>query len=208
MKRTVTVPGIGRVFAEPDMATVRLGVSVIGESAGSARSSAAKTMQAVLGAIDELGIARRDVRTELVSLNPVLDYQADGGPRVTGYQLSNSVTITLRDLARVGELIDAALGAGASTLDSLEFALADPEPVQKQARSLALDDARARAATLAKGAEATLGQVLSVVEGEPASGPIPYAGRAMALKAEDASTPVEGGTREISVSVIVTFAIG
>src|SRR4051812_47725122 len=121
MKRTITVPGAGSVIVEPDVASVRLGVNVLAKTAGAARENAARTMQAVLDAILKQDVARRDVRTALVSLNPTMDYSDGKGPRVTGYQVQNSVAITLRNLSKTGELIDAALGAGASTLDSLDF---------------------------------------------------------------------------------------
>src|SRR5687767_1104689 len=125
MKRTITVPGTGRVSVEPDIASLRLGVSIQRESAGQAREDAANTMNSIIEAISGQGIDRRDVRTSFVTLGPVTDY-SEGGPRIVGYQLLNSVEVTLRDLDKAGSLIDAALGAGASTLDSLDFRLDDP----------------------------------------------------------------------------------
>jgi uncharacterized protein YggE len=207
MKRTITVPGSGTVVVEPDVASVRLGVSVVANTAAAARESAAKTMTAVLAAVEKQGVARRDVRTSLVSLNPTMDYSGKGGPKLTGYQIQNSIAVTLRDLSRAGDLIDAALGAGASTLDSLDFRLDDPRDAMEKARVAAMDDARARATTLARAAGAKLGGVLAVVEGSPGSMPVPFPAARMALKASDASTPVESGTQEISVSVTVTFAL-
>jgi hypothetical protein len=137
MKRTITVPGAGSVVVEPDVASVRLGVNVLAKTAGAARETAAKTMQAVLDAVLAQDVARRDVRTSLVSLNPTMDYSDGKGPRVTGYQVQNSVSVTLRDLSRTGELIDAALSAGASTLDSLDFQLENPTSAAAEARAAA-----------------------------------------------------------------------
>jgi uncharacterized protein YggE len=192
---------------EPDVASVRLGVNVLAETASAARESAAVTMHAILKAVTELGVARRDVRTSLVSLNPTMDYGGKGTPRITGYQVQNSVAVTLRNLAKTGDLIDAALGVGASTLDSLDFSLGDPTKATEQARTAAMDDARARATTLAGAAEQKLGDVLAVVEGSPMTPPMPFPAARMAMKAADASTPVEGGTQEISVSLTVTFEL-
>ena len=209
MKRTITVPGAGTVVVEPDVASVRLGVNVLASTAGAARESAAQTMNAVLKAVIAQGVARRDVRTSLVSLNPTMEYSGKGAPKVTGYQVQNSVAVTLRNLARAGELIDAALGAGASTLDSLDFRLGDPAKATEQAREAAMDDARARATTIARAAGQKLGDVIAVVEGSPVSPPMPFPAARMALKAEaDASTPVESGTQEISVYLTVTFELG
>lgn len=208
MKRTITVPGMGTVVVEPDVASVRLGVNFLAESAGAARESAAVTMKQILDAITGQGVARRDVRTALVSLNPTMDYSDNKGPRITGYQVQNSVSVTLRDLAKAGQLIDAALAAGASTLDSLEFHLEDPMKAADQARVFAMADAKARAETIANSAGQPLGAVLSVTEGQFSAPPMPFAAQRMSLKAEDASTPVESGTQEISVSLTVTFALG
>ncbi len=207
MKRMITVPGQGTVVVEPNVACVRLGVNVLADTAGAARESAALTMRAILDAVLKQGVARRDVRTALVSLNPTMDYSDNKGPRITGYQLQNSVAVTLRNLAKTGELIDVALGAGASTLDSLDFRLDDPTQVTEEARTAAMTDARARATTIARAAGAKVGDVIGVVEGQPMSPPMPFPAARMAMKAEAASTPVEAGTQELSVSVTVTFAL-
>src|SRR3954471_9599869 len=164
MKRTITVPGAATVSVEPDIASVRLGVNAMADTAGAARERAAQTMNAILEAVLAPGVARRGLRTSLVSLNPTMDYSGNKGPRITGYQVQNAVAVTLRDLAKAGELIDAALGAGASTLDSLEFRLEDPGPAAERARAAAMDDARARATTIARAAGVKLGDVLAVTE--------------------------------------------
>ena len=208
MNSTITVPGAGTVVVEPDICSVRLGVNVIAATAGAARESAASTMNAILDAVLAQGVARRDVRTALVSLNPTMDYSDNKGPRITGYQVQNSVSVTLRDLAKAGQLIDAALGAGASTLDSLEFRLEDPMLAADQARVYAMADAKARAETIANAAGQPLGAVLAVTEGQSMSPPMPFPAARMALKAQDASTPVESGTQEISVALTVTYALG
>src|SRR3954447_14796266 len=207
MKRTITVPGSGSVLVEPNVASVRLGVNVMAATAGAARESAAQTMNAILEAVLAQRVARRDVRTALVSLNPTMDYSGNSGPRITGYQVQNAVAVTLRDLAKAGELIDASLGAGASTLDSLEFRLEDATAATDEARQAAMGAARDPATTIADAAGAKLGDVLAVNEGAPSSGPVPFAATRMALKAEDASTTVESGTQEISVALTVTFAV-
>jgi len=208
MNATITVPGAGSVEVEPDIASIRLGVSVISETAGAARESAAQTMNAILAAVLAQDVARRDVRTSLVSLSPVMDYSQNNGPRITGYQVQNSVSVTLRDLSKAGELIDAALAAGASTLDSLEFRLEEPLQAADQARIYAMADAKARAETIANAAGATLGPVASVTEGQFGPPPMPYPAQRFAMKAADSSTPVESGTQEISVALTVTFALG
>jgi uncharacterized protein YggE len=165
-------------------------------------------MAAVLAALSARGVAKRDLRTALLSLSPVTDYSPETGPRVTGYQAANSVAVTVRDLAQAGALIDAALAAGATSMDGLDFSVDDPSAAEEQARQLAMADAQRRAETIAAASGVALGAVVSVQEGERGGAPVPYPGpRAMAFKAEAADTPVEAGSAEIVVSLSVAFAI-
>ena len=90
------------------MASIRLGVNVLAATAGAARESAALTMNAILDAVLAKGVARRDVRTALVSLNPTMDYSDNSGPRITGYQVQNSAAVTLRNPDQDQSWIDAA----------------------------------------------------------------------------------------------------
>jgi uncharacterized protein YggE len=208
MKRAISVPGVGRVTVQPDIATLRLGVLVVRQTAAAARESAAATMTAVLEALSAKGVAKKDLRTALLSLNPVTDYSPETGPRVTGYQAANSVSVTVRDLAQAGALIDVALAAGATSMDGLDFSVDDPSAAEEQARQLAMADAKRRALTIAAASGVTLGAVIGVHEGDRGGAPVPYPGvRAMAFKAEAADTPVEAGSQEIVVSVSVAYAI-
>jgi uncharacterized protein len=195
------------VAVEPDVASVRLGVAITRPTATAAREAAAETMTAILGAVAAAGVDRRDIRTSLVGLGPITDYSSERGPRVTGYQLTNTVELTVRDLRSAGQVIDAGLAAGASSLDGLEFRLADPAPAEEAARQAAVEDARRRATTLAGAADVRLGRVVGIVEG---SQPVPLFERGgiagMALKAA-ADTPIEAGTQDVVISVVVTFLI-
>ena len=201
------MPGLGRQTVVPDVATIRLGVAITRPTAAAAREAAATTMTAVLDAVTAAGVERPDLRTSLVGLGPITDYSSERGPRVTGYQLTNTVEMTVRDLASAGRVVDAGLSAGASSLDGLDFRLEDPTDAQAHARRAAVDDARSRAATLAAAAGVTLGAVVGIVEGGPPVPMFEHGGVAgMALKAA-ADTPIEAGTQEIAVSVVVTFRI-
>ena len=202
----ITVPGRGAVLVDPDVASLRLGVSVVRPTARDAREAAAGTMQAILAALRAGGVAAADLRTSLVGLDAVRDYSSAAGPTVTGYQLTNTVEVTVRSIDAVGGLIDAALASGATSMDGLEFRLADPTAALADARRRALADARARAETLAEEAGVSLGAVRSIVEGAPVGGPPhPLAERMHAMS--DAATPVESGTSEVVVDIVVTFAI-
>jgi hypothetical protein len=165
-------------------------------------------MDGVIAALTAGGVDRRDLRTTLVGLDAVRDYSSGGAPRVTGYQLTNTVEATVRSIDSVGALIDAALAAGATSMDGLDFRLADPTAALTEARRRAVADARARAETLATEAGVRLGDVVELVEGRalPPGSPRPMA--AIGLKAAaDVATPVEAGTNELEIAVSVTFAI-
>lgn len=205
---TISVPGRGIVTVDPDVALLRLGVMVVRPTAAVARSTAATTMQAVLEALTDGGVERRDLRTTLVGLDAVRDYSSESGPTITGYQLTNTVEATIRTIATVGELIDVALAAGATSMDGLSFRVADPSDALAEARRRAVADARQRAATLAAEAGVELGAVVAIVEGGAMDQgpPRPMAELRMKTMA-DTGTPVEAGTSDIEVSVGVTFAI-
>jgi uncharacterized protein len=205
---SITVPGRGTVRVDPDVASIRLGVVVVRPTAGDARSAAAATMTAVIGALTGGGVDRRDLQTSLVGLDAVRDYSNEGGSRITGYQLTNSVEATVRAIDTVGALIDAALAAGATSMDGLSFRLADPTEALAEARRRAVADARSRAETLASEAGVALGPVTAIVEGGalPPGPPRPMAEMRMKAMA-DVATPVEAGTNELEIAVTVTFAI-
>ena len=203
---TITVPGRGAVRVDPDVASIRFGVAVVRPTAGEARSAAAATMDGVIGALAAGGVARRDLRTTLVGLDAVREYPPSGAPRVTGYQLTNTVEATVREIESIGALIDAALAAGATGMDGLEFRLADPAAALTEARRRALADARSRAETLAAEAGVRLDPVIEIVEGRPIPpGPGPV-GLRLAASAE-AATPVEAGANELEVTIVATFGI-
>ena len=164
-------------------------------------------MTAVVDALHAGGVDPRDLRTSLVSLDAVRDYSSERGPRVTGYQLSNAVEATVRTIDAAGALIDAALAAGATSMDGLSFRLADPREALAEARRRAVADARMRAETLAAEAGVKLGPVVAISEGWLAAPGPPRPMAEMMKSTADVATPVEAGTDELSIAVTVTYAI-
>jgi uncharacterized protein YggE len=161
-------------------------------------------MDAILAAVDGIGVTRRDVRTTLLSIQPQYDYRDGRPPTLTGYTLANLVEVTVRDLAKLGDVVDASLSAGATSMDGLTFRLADPAPAERKARQRAMADARARADVLAKAGGLTLEGVSDIVEGGTVRPPAPYP-KAERLMAADAVTPIEAGAMEVAVNVTVTY---
>lgn len=206
--RAVTVSGTGRAAVAPDAVELRLGVAVTRPTAAAAQADAAAAMAAVLAALRASGVADRDLRTEGLALQPVMDYRGDGPPELRGYELRNGVVARLRDLGRLPEAIDAAIAAGATTLDGVRFDVDDRAAAETAAREAAVAEALAKAGTLAAAAGATLGAVLAVTEGRSAPPmPFPVARGAKLMAAEAAPTPVEAGEHEITVTVEVVVAL-
>jgi uncharacterized protein YggE len=203
---TIVVSGTGRVAVQPDVADLRLGVAISRPTVDAARAAAAEAMTAILAAVEAAGVARRDVRTMMLSVQPRYDYKDAEAPRLVGYDLANVVEVTVRALAGLGGVVDGALAAGATSLDGLAFRLADPADAERQARTAAVAEARARAEVLAAAAGVEIGGVTDIVEsGAPPTWPQPR--MAKLAMAADAGTPVEAGSTEIAVTVTVSFRI-
>jgi uncharacterized protein len=208
-EHTISVSGTGRVVISPDLADIRLGVSIDAPTVQEARDKAAAAMNAVIASLKQLHIADRDIQTTTLSLSPVYDYPRDGEkPRLTGYNLTNAVVVTIRDLDLVGDAIDGALAAGGTTLDGVSFRVSDQAAAERQARQAAMAEAKAKAQTLASAAGVTISGVASISE---TSAPVPYPiyyGGARDLAPAEVATPVQPGTNEVTVTVSVVYLIG
>jgi len=207
LARTITVTGSGRATVRPDLADLRLGVSITSPTVESARGASAAALTAVLGKLKALGVEDADLRTSIVSVSPQYDYSREGAPpRLSGYNFTNLVAATLRDVDRLGDAIDAALTAGATNIDRIDFRVADQTAAEKSARELAVGDARTKAETYAAAAGVTIAGVAASSEGAaPIPFPMPY--ERMALAAKDASTPIEAGMNEIVATVSIVYLI-
>jgi hypothetical protein len=221
MERTwtpvVSVSGTGEVRQAPDEATVRLGVTAQAENARQAQSQANEIANRILEAVTALGVERSAIQTSRLMLDPV--YSQPGPeerrgdrpwePRIVGYRASNVVSVTLADLARVGPVIDAAVGAGANEVQGVDFRLRNDAPARQQAVRRAIEDARGTASAIADALGVTLGPVLEAREGgaqvlSPQMDVRAYRQEAMAVSAP---TPVSPGEVEIFARVEVTYRI-
>jgi len=208
-EHTISVSGTGHIVLSPDTADLRLGVSSTAKTVKAARSLAATSMTAVIASLKKLGIADKDIQTTTLSLQPIYDYSTNTNPpRLNGYQLSNAVAVTIRDLEVVGDAIDGALAAGATSLDGVSFRVADQAAAEAQARQAAMTEAKAKAKTLADAAGVSIAGVASISE---TVAPVPYPiyyGAAGAPAAKDVQTPVQAGSNDVSVTVAVVYLIG
>ena len=207
----VAVSGVGRVSAAPDVAVVNLGADAIAENVAGARGRAAAAMTAIRASLAGNGVEDRDVRTLSFDIYPRFEYP-DGEQRLVGFQVSNRVSVRVRDLARLSAILDEAIAAGGDAIrvSGVSFEVDDPAPLAEEARRLAMEDARAKAQQLADLAGVGLGEARTVAESggaPPAPQPLLADARLESAASAAPSTPVAPGEGEIVVSVYVVYAI-
>ena len=191
----------------PDIATFSAGVVTQAADGNAALRQNAEQMNRVLAAIKAAGVADKDVQTSGISLNPQYRYEENQPPRITGYQASNTVNVKLREVAKMGKVLDALVASGANQVNGPSFGIDDPEPLYDRARLDALKAARARAETYAGALGVRVRRIVSISEGGAAM-PSPMPRMAM-MKAEAYdSTPVAAGESSVSVNLDVVFELG
>lgn len=207
------VTGEGTASVEPDMALLQLTVTREGETARAALDANSAAMQDVLAAMRDQGIAERDLQTANFSIYPRYKHQPQRPsgeqepPRIVGYTVSNSLTVRVRDIKRVGVILDESVSLGVNEGGNIQFMNDDPSEALAKARRDAVRDALARASTLAEAAGVKLGDILEISEhfGQQHQ-PMPMARMAMAEKAYD-SVPVASGENSYQVRVDVVVAL-
>jgi uncharacterized protein YggE len=202
--RRVTVEGRGVVRAAPDAATIQIGIDARSTTVADARASAARQMTAAIEALLARGVARADLQTEFYRVSLVWNRDAKGQPTtVWGYSVHNELKATIRDLDRLGDVLDDALAAGVNRLSGPTFFIERPQALADEARRLAAVDARRRAEILAGASGAELGRIVSIVEQENGGHrPIYRAAYAASeMSAPDVTTPIESGLEEIAIEI-------
>jgi uncharacterized protein len=206
--RWVEVTGEGSVGAAPDFAGVTLGVTNTGKTAGEAMAANAKAANALVSLIKSEGVAPADIQTSEVSISPMFSQPSPGqqtAPTITGYSVSNNVAVTLRDISRLGSLLDKAVTAGANSVYGIGFGHNDPGALLDKARPLAVADARRKADIYASAGGARIGRLMVLTEEPGRQPPVTYA-RAYATAAS-APTPIEAGEDKLTVTVTARFEL-
>jgi uncharacterized protein len=206
----ISVTGEGRINVAPDMATVTLGVTTEADTAKAAMDANSAQLSAAIAALKAAGIEDKDIQTTGLSLGPRYDYnrtKSDGTAQITGFVASNNVTVRVRALAGLGEVLDAVVTDGANTLNGVAFGLQDPDPALDAARKDAVADARRKAELYAAAAGVTLGAIQSISEQSGYAPPMPMA-LAEASFAKDASVPVAAGEVGVTAQVSIVWLIG
>lgn len=197
-----TVSGEGKVTVVPDTAMVNLGINSSGPSVKTAQADANGVINKVSDALKKLGIDAKDIKTSNYSIYPQYDLN-----KVNGYQVNISLSVTVRQLDKINDVIDSATGNGANMVGGVQLTVDEnkQKELQQQARELAVKDAKQKADSLSRAAGLSLGRIVNVVEGgifEPRPMPMMMAA---GLAKEDTGTQIQPGSTDITSSVTLYY---
>jgi uncharacterized protein YggE len=207
--RTLSVSGSGQAYLAPDIAYIYIGVHTEKGTAAEAVAENTNQTQKLIKAIQDFGIDPKDIRTTNFSIWPMDQYDPSSGAP-TGekkYAVDNTVYVTVRDLKSLGDLLDTAVQAGANTVNSVQFDVADKADALKQARADAVKDAEAQAQSLAQAAGLSLGEIRSIGFSEASPYPVFDGKGGGGAAAEAAAVPIQPGQLTFTVNVNVTYAL-
>lgn len=205
--RILTVTGSGKAFLTPDIVYINIGVHTEGADAADVVASNNTQSQKVMDALKEFNVANKDIQTANFSIYPQQQYDEKG--KVTGiiYIVDNTVSVTLRDLSKVGVILDAAVGSGANSINSIQYDAEDKSQALSQARKAAVADAKTQASELADAAGVKLGPIQNInVYSTPTPMPVYEAKGAGALDVAS-SVPVSAGQLVVTIDVNIVYEI-
>ncbi len=210
--RTVTVSAEGKITAKPDISLITLSVVSQGKTVKAITEDGNTKMTAVIDAVKKLGVEAKDVTTSSYSLYPEYAYEEGRSPWITGYRLEQGITVKVRDLTKVDDVLDGAINTGANQVGQLSFDIDDASSIKKEARTEAFRKAKEKAGEMAAAAGVRLGRVVTFSEDyNNYYYPKAYANYAMDVREESAagavSPSVEPGSQELTVNVSVTYEI-
>jgi uncharacterized protein len=208
---TIMVSGEGEATVAPDMAVISLAVVRDADTAAEALSANSAAMTEVLAALKAQGIAEKDLQTTDFSIQPKYkqETRTDGtyeAPVIVGYTVSNGLTVRVRDLAKLGTILDQSVKLGVNQGGGISFTNDDPEATVEAARKQAVEKAAAKAKTLTEAAGVKLGRIVEISENFARPMPQVYAAAPMA-KMADESVPIASGENLYTVTVNITYAI-
>jgi uncharacterized protein YggE len=203
--RSIVAYGEGTVSVRPDMAKVNVGVITADKSATDAAGKNAEQATAVINAVKQVLGSNAEVRTISYNVGPTYTYAPGGGaPTLTGFQVTNIVQATVPNTTQIGQVVDAAIQAGANRIDGISFGLKDDASARAQALRAAAQQARQKADTIAAGLSVRVGGVIMASEGYQY---VPVAAERSGVNATSVATPVEAGTLDIRATVTLQLEI-
>ncbi|MEZ5829534.1 MAG: SIMPL domain-containing protein [Hyphomicrobiales bacterium] len=205
-KRTISLAATGAVKTTPDKVDITTGVTTEGQTARDALDKNTEAMAKVVEGLKEAGIEPKDIQTTNFSVSPIYEQRKEGKPAfITGYRVSNSVHITVRDTKKLGDILDKVVSLGANQIGSIAFGVSEPEALKDEARKQAMRNAIANAQLYAETAGVELGPVLTIAEED--GGYVPRYEAAAAPMAMDKAVPIEAGTTTVEVRLRVTWEL-
>lgn len=203
--RSLSMTGQGEVKAAPDTVTLSAGVTAQAPTAAAALAGNSGRMQAVMAALKSQGVDDKNIQTADFSVSPQYTDGNDNQPRrLTGYQVTNQVSVRLDDVGKLGATLDALVNAGANQVNGIDFSIRDLSALLTQARQQAVADALDKAQTYAKAAGVTLGPILSISESDNSAPPRPVF---MAMARASKAVPVAMGEESVSANVLIVWEI-
>ncbi len=207
----IWVSAEGEVFATPDLATLNVGIEAEADTVDEARAETANAMEQVMSALDEAGIDDKDIQTAYFNISPIRKWDSDTEEYIsTGYRVSNTVTVKVRDMEKIGQTIDSAASAGGDLvrINGINFSVDDPTDYQEEAREKAYEKAKAKAEQLAQLSGAKLGKVTYVTESTGYTYPMPMGAMEFDSRAmNEVATSISVGEEAIRVTVQMAFEI-
>lgn len=210
VRDTITVSGTAKLSVKPDIARISIGVVSTGRTVAETQKQNTEKMNAITASIKAYGVKDDDIQTSNYSINPQYDWN-DGRQTLRGYQVSQQLSIKIRDLEKIGDILASSGDLGSNQIGGISFEVDDTTALQKQARDKAIVDAKEKAEVLARSLGVQLGTVVSFSEGYDAS-PVPYYNSyekySMVADTAGAVSPeVQTGSLDISKTVSITFVI-
>lgn len=206
MNPQINVTGTGKVYIVPDIANVYVGVRSEEEEVAAALSSNNEKAKSIAEALAKAGVAKEDIQTTAFNVYPMQNYNPDGTPGITKYVVENTVYVKVRDLNKLGTILDEVVRAGANTINGISFDVTDRAKAEAEARKAAVEDAQARAKELADLAGVKLGKLLNIgIYNSGGVQPIYEKGGGMAMTGSD--VPVAAGQMLIQVDANASYEI-
>lgn len=218
---TISVHGEGEVLAKPDVGSFSFSVRAEGKDAGEAQSKSAESINAIMGFLKESGVEEKDIKNTNYYLSPKYSYEYDmrpcaygycppSEPKIDGYEVTQTITVKVRDLSKTGTLVSGVGERGATDMSSLEFTIDDSSTLKAQAREKAIADAREKAKVLADNLDVRLGRMVSFWENQDSGYPMPLygmGGAEMAMSKDMAIPEMPTGESSTMVTVDITYEI-
>jgi uncharacterized protein len=208
MNPTISITSTGTVTAKPDQVAITVGVSSTAKTAKAALAANTASMQPVIAALKAAGIEPRDIQTSNFNLQPAYQYFQDGKPpKLTGYQVSNTVDIRLRNIEKLGEILDKVVGEGSNQIAGIQFIVSKADQLRDDARKAAVANATRIAKTYAEAAGVQLGRVLTISEPFADSGVQGRNTMMVQKTSAESAAPIEAGEQTLAAVVTMVWAL-